>query len=550
MKKTFLALLTAAIALICINAEAAAPKKIKAPKGVTLVGYVHCEGKPMADVNVSDGVNIVKTDAEGVYRLQSDKRFGTLFISTPAGYQTVMKDAVRPEFWKSTTAEPSKRERHDFELQRVADKQFGMVVCTDSHFCDNKKVDDLKHYNEMMAPALNDTYAAHSNIPMLTFNLGDITWDRWWYETGFSIENVPAFVSQCGLKTPYFGVIGNHDYDAATPAGAKSDIDGAMRFRRTFGPTYYSMNVGDVHIVVLDNIIYKNEVRPDQKQHVGVVGSRNYDLYVDDVQLEWLRQDLQSVPHTTPLVICQHAPISMRDHTGKQCYCYKKGHTEPMLTLLKDYKWVRIFSGHKHEHHSFKLEAYPNIVETNVASIAGELWKTPNKIGKNICDDGSDAGFLCCLFDGKNFSMEVVNALNGEAAPMRLYDMNVVAKRYAESPALQHLCKLQTRQNNYSQPEYADYVYINCWAWEDGSALNVTENGKPLTVEQVMHSDPLAAEAIFAPAAKKRKKESKKTNMHSIVDHMFRVRCTEAGSTVRVEFTNPYGKKYLQTITR
>lgn len=543
-------LLLALLALLCLDAGAAIPKKIKPAKGSTLVGYVHCEGEPLAGVSVSDGVNIVKTDAKGIYHLQSDKRFGTVFVSTPAGYQAMMMDSVRPEFWKSTTAAPNRCERHDFELRKVADSRFGLVICTDSHFCNNKKVDDLRHYAELMSPAFNATYAAHSDIPMLTFNLGDITWDRWWYETGFSIESVPEFVSKCGIKTPYFGVIGNHDYDAATPASERSDIDGAMRFRKTFGPTYYSMNVGDVHIVVLDNIIYKNEVRPDQKQHKGVVGSRNYDLYVDDVQLEWLRQNLQSVSHSTPIVICQHAPISVLDHTGKPKYAYKKGHTEPMLSLLKDFEWVRIFSGHKHQHHSFKLAEYPNIVETNVASVAGELWKTPNKSGRNICDDGSDAGFLCCLFDGKEFSMEVKNAANGEVAPMRIYDMNVVGKHYAANPALQHLCRLQTNQRDYSQAEYADYVYINCWAWEDGSTLNVTENGKPLVVEKVMHSDPMAAEWIHAPAVKNRTKGVKKINTYSLVDHMFRVHCSEPGSRVSVEFINPYGKTYLQTISR
>ena len=52
----------------------------------TVYGRVTCEGRPLADVVISDGVEVVKTDASGVYQMASQKKFGYVFVSIPSGY--------------------------------------------------------------------------------------------------------------------------------------------------------------------------------------------------------------------------------------------------------------------------------------------------------------------------------------------------------------------------------------------------------------------------------------------------------------------------------
>ena len=54
----------------------------------SIEGSVTCDGKGIAGVAVSDGINVVVTDAKGNYQLQSDKKYGYVFISTPSGYET------------------------------------------------------------------------------------------------------------------------------------------------------------------------------------------------------------------------------------------------------------------------------------------------------------------------------------------------------------------------------------------------------------------------------------------------------------------------------
>ena len=129
--------------------------------------------------------------------------------------------------------------------------------------------------------------------------------------------------------------------------------------------------------------------------------------------------------------------------------------------------------------------------------------------------------------------------------------MNEVAKVYKESKELQYLCKLQKNQIDYSRPEYKNYVYVNCWIWEDGCTLTATENGKRLKVEKSADSDPLAAKVIFAkPNIFETKKESKKTNRLSRAANMFRFKASSATTPVVITLTTPDGESYTQTFNR
>lgn len=44
--------------------------------------------KVLKDIRVSDGLNVVKTNAEGVYTLPGHERERFIFITTPSGYRT------------------------------------------------------------------------------------------------------------------------------------------------------------------------------------------------------------------------------------------------------------------------------------------------------------------------------------------------------------------------------------------------------------------------------------------------------------------------------
>ena len=543
-------LLTRIFAVAAIAVLAMACTSVNSPEGTTLTGVVKCGLKAVAGVAVTDGEQIVYTDENGVYNIASTKPYGVVYITTPSGYEPVAVDAVRQAFWARTVAPAAELERHDFKLKKVDDSKLSVVMLTDTHFCNDPKRNDFTHFRELMMPAINRA-AADAEGYKLSICLGDITWDRFWYATGMDIEGVPQHLIGHNYPVPFYCVHGNHDYDPSVPSTDNPNTNAIQRFCNVFGPTFYSMDKGGVHFVMLDDIVYKNEVKEGQKVAKGVVGSRNYKMYVDDAQLAWLAKDLSVVDKSTPIVVCMHAQFFTYNYNMEQIYNFGVEKAEPMVELLKDFEKVTFFTGHSHRMASFVHPEYPNIVEYNITSVCGELWNSPNTSGINIGEDGADAGIYLCTFENGNFSKQWYSAVGGSEYPFRAYDMNEVAKEYAASETLQYLCNLQSRQVNYNDPQYADYVYVNCWAWEDGCTITIAEDGVELAVEKVTHSDPLAAKVVYAkPSVLKKTKENKKDNLLATAINMFRAKASSATAPITITFTTPQGQVYTQEFVR
>ena len=102
------------------------------PEGATIYGQVTCGGKLLSGVVLSDGVDVVKTDSDGVYRIRSDKKYGYVFISVPSGYEVAMSGVI-PDIWKQVTKGSSAAERADFQLIRTDNDIFTLYVMGDMH---------------------------------------------------------------------------------------------------------------------------------------------------------------------------------------------------------------------------------------------------------------------------------------------------------------------------------------------------------------------------------------------------------------------------------
>ena len=93
-------------------------KKVVKRDSITIFGRVLCEGKPMANVPVSDGVHIVKTDSTGNYTIASHKFQGIVFVITPSGYEPECKKRILPQFWSLLRKKREVAEQHDFHLRK------------------------------------------------------------------------------------------------------------------------------------------------------------------------------------------------------------------------------------------------------------------------------------------------------------------------------------------------------------------------------------------------------------------------------------------------
>ena len=86
--------------------------------GTTVYGMVSADGSPVQGVVVSDGIEVSVTDERGIYQLESEKKWGYVFISIPSGYE-VPANGVLPQFYKIMRGDATTLERVDFSLTAV-----------------------------------------------------------------------------------------------------------------------------------------------------------------------------------------------------------------------------------------------------------------------------------------------------------------------------------------------------------------------------------------------------------------------------------------------
>ncbi|MFW5963830.1 MAG: metallophosphoesterase family protein [Natronomonas sp.] len=85
------------------------------------------------------------------------------------------------------------------------------------------------------------------------------------------------------IRAPTYTVLGNHD------AYIQGGVDGKALYRETFGPFYYSVDIGeDLHLVALDTYDWNELDRLGAGFAVSTYGGQ-----VRDAQYEWLRDDLR-----------------------------------------------------------------------------------------------------------------------------------------------------------------------------------------------------------------------------------------------------------------
>ena len=184
------------------------PGDVVTPEGASIYGQVTCGGKPLEGVVLSDGVDVVKTNSDGVYRIRSDKKYGYVFISVPSGYETGM-NGVFPDIWKPVTTGSSASERADFQLIRIDNDIFTLYVMGDMHLA--KKQNDINQFRDYMVSLQGDIDSGSGKQYGLT--LGDMTWDCYWYANSFGLADYKVELNRDLSRICVWNTMGNHDND-------------------------------------------------------------------------------------------------------------------------------------------------------------------------------------------------------------------------------------------------------------------------------------------------------------------------------------------------
>lgn len=500
-------------------------EEIKVKEGNNVYGVVSCGGKGIADVVVSDGFEVVKTDADGVYQFKSNKTHGYVFVSVPSGYEAP-SEGVMPKFHQHFTKAKPEVERIDFPLvEAVGQDNHTMLVFGDIHLAN--RTSDARQFTEFTTD-VNEYLTANPGKKTYALTLGDMTWDLYWVSNKYSFDEYVRDINKIkGIQV--FNTIGNHDHEMAK--GVVGDFDTVIKYKKTIAPTYYSFNIGKVHYIVLDDINCKNTGAGDS-------GSRVYDDFVVQEQLDWLKKDLSFVSTSTPLVITMHAPLYNDSQNGSL------NNTSAFEEIVKPYT-THVWTGHTHKMYNVDKTSSNKIFEHNAGAVCATWWWTGHwTSGLHLAQDGAPGGYSVINVSGTDFKWKFKGTGRDADYQFRTYDRNEIAltgDAYVASG--KDKAKFEEAVGDWKNVDKGNYVYINVWNYDPKWEISVTENGTSLKVERVSAKDPLHLIAYNG--------QSPTGGFGtSVTKHLFRVQASSATSTLEIKVTDRFGNVYTESMKR
>ena len=195
------------------------------------------------------------------------------------------------------------------------------------------------------------------------------------------------------LKMPVYNTMGNHEVFGLYE---KSGIDttheeyGKKLYENRMAKKYYSFDHKNWHFIVLDGI--------------GFTDDRQYYGYIDSVQIEWLKQDLEKTGKETPVVVSTHIPllsvgaqvqIGPNEGLGRGSVVTN---ADVVRKLLEQYNVKLVLQGHLH----ILEEIYYNGIRyVTAGAVSSNWWNGPR--------NGMEEGFVKVDVSGSDFKWEYVD---------------------------------------------------------------------------------------------------------------------------------------------
>ena len=494
----------------------------------TVYGYIRCRNKGLSNVIVSDGYQVAKTNAEGMYQLPSAKKLGYVFVSIPSGY-TAPSIGVLPQIHKAVDKQ-QKLQKIDFELIDDGDQsEYELIAIGDIQLA--RRSDDISQFHHFTSE-INRYLDANKGKKVFGITLGDATWDSHWLSGPYGFKDYLGDINEIhGLQV--FHTMGNHDHELE----AEGDFYSSAKYRSMIGPTYYSFNIGKFHYVVLDDIECTND---------GTGTKATYNTYLVKEQINWLKRDLAAVPKNTPLIITMHAPLYRANGDT-----YLKN-ADDMLKCIQKFSKVYILSGHTHIIYNVdKLDQEPHVMELNSGSICGTWWYTGyDHPWLHIGKDGSPGGYRILNISGENLTWYFKGIERPADYQFRSYDRNEIhidIDKVAPSAKEKYREQLAENLGEYGELNKENYIYVNVWDWDPSWKVEISENGKPLKVTRFKGTDPLHVMAYSVTRANM----NKSLSFPSVnTRHLFKTKASAPDTTIEIKVTDRFGRIYKETMTR
>ena len=500
-------------------------------EGYNVYGFISCDGVGVPGVVVSDGVEVTTTDENGLYYLKSEEYHKLVFMSVPSGYETVT-DNCMPKFHKVLDGSSSTTERADWQLTKVDNKDHVMYVLGDMHLAN--RTNDATQFATFLSD-IKEQITANKSRRQYALTLGDMTWDLYWYDNSYDLTVYVEMMKKKLTGLQIFHTIGNHDHDM----NEVGDFNTVSLYKKTVAPTYYSFNIGDVHYVVLDDILCKN---------TGTGGDgRKYESTLTTDQLAWLKKDLSYVDKSKTLVITMHAQMYNENDAASL------SNASQLANLCSGYK-THVMSAHTHVIWNNDFSASNGIVHHNSGAVCGTWWWTGYYTPElNLCKDGSPAGYYVYQMNGTDVKWRYKPTGRDFNYAFRTYDRNQIvmtAANFAPKANATGVTNFEKSASAWTAASKDNYVYINVFDYDKSWKIEVTENGKSLTPELVSSKDPLHLVTYEAKRYNAGANPTSDFKARTVTSHIFRVKASSASSTLEIKVTDRFGNVSTESMKR
>ena len=339
-------------------------------------------------IAVSNQVDVVVTGADGAYHLDPSHGYGIVFVSVPDGYRMV------GAFWHNVEKSPNPPVSFALVKEPIP-TEFTFVHASDTHLSEKSlpRTQRLKALVDSLKPAF-------------VLVSGDLVRDALRVPEAEATGYYQMYLRETArFSAPIWNVPGNHEIFGiermTSLVSPTHPLYAKAMYRHFLGPDYYSFTYGGIHFVGLNSVDY------DDLWYYG---------HLDSTQIAWLKQDLKTVPPTTPVVTFNHIPflstaeilsgytddppapslITVNHHTA---FRHTVSNTAEVIAALKDHPYPLALGGHIHMRESIEYviegrrirfhQAAAVVGPTDVAGLTMPSGITLYRVRAGKIDDGT-----------------------------------------------------------------------------------------------------------------------------------------------------------------
>lgn len=369
----------------------------------------------IAQVAVTNGEQVVLTDKSGKYKLPIGED-NIISVIKPSDYQVPVDESNLPQFFYNH--KPNGSPKTKFEGVKPTGKlpksvDFGLVSKKESDEFTALIFGDPQPYTQQEVDYFSQGIVSElENIKGVSFglSLGDLVGND------LSLFN-PYIKATKAVGIPWYNLLGNHDLNFDVQKDKMSD----ETYEAHFGPANYAFNVGKVHFIILDDVIY-----PDPRDQKGYWGGLRQD------QLNFVENDLKFVPKDHLIVLAFHIPISEPDGDT-----FSDEDRNSLFALLKDYPYTLSLSAHTHiQRQDFFGKEEGWLQDTphhhyNVGATSGDWYSgklNDQGIPISTMRDGTPKGYAFIHFKGNLYHVNYKVAGKPDEYQMEVFHPKVVAQ--------------------------------------------------------------------------------------------------------------------------